>query len=60
MKNVNVGWNEYFKPTPKNVRKFGDALITISVGLGVVIPGAQWVPVVGLLGKVLTNFFSSK
>lgn len=30
-KNTNVGWSHYFKPTPKNVQKFADALVGLSL-----------------------------
>lgn len=60
MKNTNFGWNEYFKPTPKNFRRFGDALITSSVLIALFVPGTQWVPAIGLAGKLISNFFSNQ
>lgn len=60
MKQNKFGWNEYFKPTPRNLRKFGDALITVGAIVSVGVPGAQWAALIGLGGKLLSNFFSSK
>lgn len=60
MKEKKFGWNEYFKPTPKNLRKFGDALITVGAIVALVVPGAQWAAILGLSGKLVSNFFSSK
>lgn len=54
----------YMQPTPKNLRKFGDALL----GVGTVITGSaiaggvDWLGytalAIGIGGKFLTNFFS--
>jgi hypothetical protein len=60
MKNKNFGWKEYFKPTPKNFRRFGDAMITAGSIVALVVPGAQWAAVIGLGGKLVSNFFSEK
>jgi hypothetical protein len=60
MKKNNFGWNRYFEPTPKNMRKFGDSLIIIGSFCALLVPGAKWAALIGLGGKLLTNFFSEK
>lgn len=60
MNDKKFGWNEYFKPTPKNMRKYGDGMIVIGAIVAVVIPGAKWAALIGLGGKLISNFFSSK
>lgn len=27
----NLGWREYFRPTPKNIQRMGDALVALSL-----------------------------
>lgn len=63
---MNFGWKEYWKPTPKNIRKMADAIVaacTFSGGLasfngepkiGTVIF------IVGFVAKILSNFFSEE
>jgi hypothetical protein len=60
MKEKKFGWNEYFKPTPKNFRRFGDSMLIISAAAVVIVPGAKWAVLIGLGGKLLSNFFSNK
>lgn len=59
-KKIKLGWNEYFKPTPKNFRRAGDVLLFASTMAGIFVPGAKWVIALGVGGKFLTNFFSEK
>lgn len=60
MKEKKFGWNHYFKPTPKNFRRFGDSMLVISAAAVVMVPGAKWAVLIGLGGKLLSNFFSEK
>jgi hypothetical protein len=55
--------NGYYKPTPKNFRKLGDALLGMSqflTGYAVVME-EKWLALVciliGTIGKGMTNFF---
>ena len=59
MKNNKFGWNEYFEPTPKNVRKMADSLMIITGAITAITP-IKWVVFVGIGAKVLSNFLSSK
>jgi hypothetical protein len=61
---MNFGINEYWKPTPKSVRKSADAIVsacTFSGGLttlnGHPIVGTI-IFVAGFLAKIVSNFFS--
>lgn len=55
--------NGYYKPTPKNMRKFGDKLLVVSGTLSTIgtVIGWPWMTVAsvvtGILGKFFTNFF---
>lgn len=54
----------YFLPTPVFWRKIGDAMLTISVAISATaaLTAYPWISasasVLGLLGKVVTNFFT--
>ena len=55
--------NGYYKPTPKNFRKLGDALLGMSqflTGYAIVME-EKWLALVciliGTIGKGMTNFF---
>lgn len=54
----------YYKPTPKKWRKFGDALLGVStiITTFAVYENVHWVAITalitGVVGKFLTNFFS--
>ncbi len=54
----------YMQPTPKNLRKFGDGLLSIAGGLTAFaiakdIELMAYISLsVGLIGKFLTNFFA--
>lgn len=57
--------SDYYAPTPKNLRRLGDALLgvsTVVVGFSI-YEEAKWVAIValvfGVCGKFLTNFFNS-
>ena len=61
---MNFGLNEYWKPTPKSVRKVADAVVsacTFAGGMttlnGHPIMGTI-IFVTGFLAKILSNFFS--
>lgn len=56
----------YWQPTPKKVRKLGDALLAMSMysqtqemftGHSILLTS---VSIIGLIGKFLTNFFSDE
>lgn len=52
----------YWEPTPKNMRKLGDALLAVSMsGVPAVLMDYKWVGVVlfitGIAGKFITNLF---
>lgn len=59
----NMGFKNYWKPTPKNLRRLGDSLLGVSMFIttysimedmtGLAI-GSM---IVGVVGKFLTNFF---
>ena len=61
-----MSWKNYFKPTPKRVRIFGDSLAAGSLfvaGLAIVTGYekiAIGVAVAGWLGKFLSNFFTDE
>lgn len=63
---LKVGVKEYYKPTPKQLRKIGDA---ISAGAAVIatstiITDHLWLAmtsvILGFVGKILTNYFSEE
>ncbi len=58
--------NNYYKPTPKKLRKLGDALLAVSafvVGFSA-IQDVDWLLytslAIGVLGKFFTNFFAEE
>jgi len=64
-KNTEVGWSHYFAPTPKNIQKFADALVALSLfatGYGVLME-AKWVAItfiiVGGVGVFGQKFFKN-
>jgi hypothetical protein len=57
---LKLGWNEYFKPTPKNIRRIADSGLILTTGLALVIPGAKWIVIAGVIFKVMSNFTSEK
>jgi len=67
MKNlIKEVWKSYKKPTPKQMRKFGDALLassTFASGYAFFTDHttlAEIIIVVGVVGKFLTNFYSNE
>jgi hypothetical protein len=55
----------YYKPTPVKLRKFGDALLAISMlGVPAELTGHTYIAVsifvCGVVGKFLTNFFTDE
>ena len=58
------GFNKYFKPTPYNLRRFGDSLLvasTFATTSSIILdkPGlAVIIVILGTLGKFITNFFA--
>lgn len=64
MSKVKFGWKEYFSPTPKRLRVFGDSLAAAGTfGAGIVILNGHplagtIIMIVAVAGKFLSNFFS--
>jgi len=58
--------SDYYKPTPKNFRKLGDALLGIALFTSTtsIAMDNKWVSissvVIGIIGKFLTNFFTEE
>lgn len=57
----------YYLPTPKTARKFGDGLLAMSTFLTTYSVADEWgkgitiaIVIVGALGKFLTNLFSEE
>lgn len=61
---MNFGINEYWKPTPKNIRKAADAIVSACTFAGgmITLNGHPLVGtiifVTGFVAKILSNFFS--
>jgi len=61
---MKLGFKEYFKPTPKRIRVFGDSLAAAGTfGASVVILNGHAlagtiIMIIGVVGKFLSNFFS--
>lgn len=58
-------FKKYYEPTPKNMRKLGDALLATSTFLATYSVADEWgkgisiaIIIVGACGKFLTNLFS--
>jgi len=66
MKKLSFGLNQYFKPTPKRIRMFGDSLAAAGTfGASIVILSGEpkagtIIMVVAVLGKFISNFFSDE
>lgn len=66
MSKLKFGWKDYFKPTPKRIRVFGDSLAAAGTfGAGVAVLNGH--PIVGtvvivlsVLGKFISNFFTEE
>jgi hypothetical protein len=66
MSKIKFGWKEYFAPTPKRLRVFGDSLAaagtlgaSIAVLNGHPIAGTV-IMVVAVVGKFISNFFTEE
>ena len=65
-KKIKFDLSGYYKPTPKNLRKIGDALLGMSQFLTgyAVIMDEKWVAIIcimiGTIGKGMTNFFTEE
>lgn len=65
-KKIKFDLSGYYKPTPKNFRKIGDALLGMSQFLTgyAVIMEEKWLAMicimVGTIGKGMTNFFTEE
>lgn len=64
METVHFGWKDYRKPTPKNIRKAADIIVTITTFAGTYTSvdghskiGAAIV-IIGFVAKTLSNFFA--
>ena len=61
---MKLGFKEYFKPTPKRIRIFGDSLAAAGTfGASIVILNGHplagtIVMIIGVVGKFISNFFS--
>lgn len=66
MSKLKFSWKDYFKPTPKRIRIFGDSLAaagTFGAGIAVLnghpIIGTT-ILVVAVVGKFISNFFTEE
>lgn len=66
MSKIKFGWKEYFAPTPKRLRVFGDSLAaagtlgaSIAVLNGHPIAGTV-IMVIAVVGKFISNFFTEE
>jgi hypothetical protein len=65
-KKIKFDLSGYYKPTPKNFRKFGDTLLGMSQFLTgyAVIMEEKWLALIcimiGTIGKGMTNFFTEE
>jgi hypothetical protein len=68
---INKAWEHYKQPTPVKWRKIGDAILLGTASLSTIMMGAPisesqktfaifLLNVVGVLGKVITNFFKDE
>ena len=65
MAKVKFGWSEYFKPTPKTIRKIGDSLLAVGLmvaAMPVFMTIAPWIPhtifAITIVGKFISNFYA--
>jgi hypothetical protein len=63
LKNIAKMKKNYWHPTPKKWRKFGDALLGVALmGIPADLAGYKWVGItmfiIGIVGKFITNFFT--
>lgn len=63
---MKFAWKDYFKPTPKRVRIFGDSLVaagTLAASISVLNGSPQTgtaILVVAVIGKFMSNFFTDE
>lgn len=63
MGNLKFGWNGYWKPTPKSVRKISDSVVSACVFAGgmTTLNGkpilGTIIFITGFIAKILSNFF---
>jgi hypothetical protein len=61
---MKFGWEEYWKPTPKNIRKFADSVIVACVFSGGYATMndnptlSTTIFILGFVFKIISNFFS--
>jgi hypothetical protein len=61
---MKFGWEEYWKPTPKNIRKFADSVIVACVFSGGYASMnnnpilSTTIFILGFVFKIISNFFS--
>ena len=65
LKNIAKMKKNYWHPTPKKWRKFGDALLGVALmGIPADLAGYKWVGItmfiIGIVGKFITNFFTDE
>ena len=66
MKQTRCGLSQYAKPTPRNMRKLGDALLAVSTMLSTYAVAedmkyfALATILIGAIGKFFTNFFAEE
>lgn len=66
MSKLKFSWKDYFKPTPKRIRIFGDSLAAAGTfGAGIAVLNGH--PIVGtviliisVVGKFISNFFTEE
>lgn len=63
---MTFGWKQYWKPTPKLVRKVADAVISITTLAGSIITidknpvTGTIIMALGVVAKVVSNFFGEE
>lgn len=63
---MTYGWKEYWKPTPKNIRKMSDAIVAACTFSGTMVSFngepkiGTVIFIVGFVAKILSNFFSDE
>ena len=64
MKKIKISVEGYYKPTPKNLRRLGDALLAVSTTITAYAISTEHdaialtALILGSVGKFLTNFYS--
>lgn len=66
MSKLKFSWKDYFKPTPKRIRIFGDSLAAAGTfGAGIAVLNGH--PIIGttilviaVVGKFISNFFTEE